>query len=49
MNKPKQDEGYHIAVHCVACDQVMPAEIRLIENQLGELVQQMIREADQED
>ena len=49
MSKKKKDEGYKITFHFIFSDDVKPAEIRLIENQLGELLQQVIRKADQED
>lgn len=49
MSKKKTDEGWEITFHYIFSDDVTPAEIRLIENQLGELLQQIIREADQED
>jgi len=49
VSKPKQDEKFKIAVHFISEGDVMPAEINLIESQLGELLQQVIRESDQED
>lgn len=49
MSKKKKDEGYKIMFHFIFSDKVNPAEIRLIENQLGELLKQIIREEDQED
>lgn len=49
MSKKKTDEGWKIIFNFKFSDNVTPAEIRLIENQLGELLQQIIREADQEE
>ena len=49
MSKKKTDEGWKIIFNFIFSDDVTPAEIRLIENQLGELLQQIIREADQEE
>ena len=49
MNKKQQDEGCKISLHYIFSDKVTPAEMDLIENQLGELLKQVIREADQED
>ena len=49
MSKKKTDEGFKIVFNFISSDNVTPAEIRLIENQLGELLQQIIRETDQEE
>lgn len=49
MSKKKIDEGYKIMFHFIFSDKVMPSEICLIENQLGELLKQIIREEDEED
>ena len=49
MSKKKTDEGYKVTFHFIFSDEVKPAEICLIENQLGELLKQIIREEDQED
>lgn len=49
MSEKKVDEVYKITFHFIYSDKVTPAEIRLIENQLGELLKQMIREDNQED
>ena len=49
MSKKKNDEGCKIAFRFIFTDDVTPAEICLIENQLGELLKQIIREEDQED
>jgi hypothetical protein len=44
----KKDECYKITFHFICSDDIMPTEIHLVENQLGELLKQVIREADQE-
>ncbi len=49
MSKKKADERYKITFHFISTDNIVPAEINLIENQLGELFKQIIREEDQED
>jgi len=49
VSKKKTDEGWKITLNFIFSDDVTPAEIRLIENQLGELLKQIIRETDQED
>ena len=49
MSKKKTDEGWKISFNFIFSDDVTPAEIRLIENQLGELLKQIIRETDQGD
>ena len=46
--KKNNNEGYKVSFHFIFSDKVKPAEICLIENQLGELVKQIIREEDQE-
>ena len=49
LNKKQHDEGCKISLHYIFSDKVTPAEMNLIENQLGELLKQIIREEDQED
>ena len=49
MSNKNTDEGYKVSFHFRFSDEVAPAEICLIENQLGELLKQIIREGDQED
>jgi len=49
VSKKKADERYKITFHFISTDNIVPAEINLIENQLGELFKQIIREEDQED
>jgi hypothetical protein len=49
LNKKNKNEGCKVMFHFIFSDDVTPAEIRLIENHLGELLQQIIRETDQED
>jgi len=49
VSNKKADDGYRVTFHCIFLDEVAPAEICLIENQLGELLKQVIREEDQED
>jgi hypothetical protein len=49
VSKKKADEGFKVEFHFIFSDKVKPAEICLIENQLGELLKQIIREEDQED
>ena len=49
MSNKKTDEGYKVTFNFIFSDKVKPAEICLIENQLGELLKQIIREEDQED
>ena len=49
MSKKQQDEGCKISFHYIFSDKVTPAEMDLIENQLGELLKHVMREADQED
>jgi hypothetical protein len=49
LNKKQQGEGCKISLHYIFSDKVTPAEMDLIENQLGELLKQVMREVDQED
>jgi hypothetical protein len=49
VSKKNSDEEYKIKFHFIFSDKVKPAEISLIENQLGELLKQIIREDNQED
>jgi len=49
MSEKKIDEANKITFHFIYSDKVTPAEISLIENQLGELVKQIIREENKED
>jgi len=49
LNKKNKKERCKVTFHFIFSDDVTPAEIRLIENQLGELLKQIIREENQED
>lgn len=49
MSEKKLDETYKITIKFKKSNEVTPAEIRLVENQLGELLKQIIREDNQED
>jgi hypothetical protein len=49
VSKKKADEGYKVTFNFIFSDKVKPAEISLIENQLGELLKQIIREENEED
>jgi hypothetical protein len=49
VSKKNANEEYKIQFHFIFSDKVKPAEICLIENQLGELLKQIIREEDRED
>ena len=49
MSKKENNEAYKITFSLKDFKKVMPDEIRLVENQLGELVKQIMREDEQED
>lgn len=49
MNKKNKNERCKVTFHFIFSDDVTLAEIRLIENQLGELLKQIIQETDQEE